>query len=81
MCYWVFVKLYWLNVCCPEIMSHVWLGQLIGLNAYELNLYSFMIGLDNCNESCNAVNDLSSKICVPSKTKDVDVKVFNVIKK
>ena len=62
-------------------MSHVWLGQLIGLNAYELNLYSFMIGLDNCNESCNAVNDLSSKICVASKTKDVNVKVFNVIKK
>ena len=65
-------------------MSHVWLGQLIGLNAYELNLYSFMIGLDKCNESnesCNAVNDLSSKICVASKTKDVNVKVFNVIKK
>ena len=43
-----------------------------------------MIGLDKCNESnesCNAVNDLSSKICVPSETKDVNVKVFNVIKK
>ena len=54
---------------------------LIDLNAYELNLYPFMIGLDKCNESCNAVNDLSSKIFVPSKTKDVNVKVFNVIKK
>ena len=52
---------------------------LIDLNPFELNLYPFMISLDKCYESCNAVNDLSTKICVPSKTKDVNVKVFNMI--
>ena len=38
-----------------------------------------MISLDKCNESCNAVDDLSAKIYVPNKTKDVNLKVFNMI--
>ena len=37
-----------------------------------------MNSLDKCNESCNAVTDLSTKICVPSKTKDINVKVFTI---
>ena len=38
-----------------------------------------MINLDKCSESCNAVDDLSAKICVLGKTKDVNAKVFNMI--
>ena len=38
-----------------------------------------MISLDKCSGSCNSVGDLATKICVPSKTKDVNVKVFNMI--
>ena len=49
-------------------------------NLVELNYYSFMISLDKCNGSCNAVGNLSAKICVPSKTKDVNVKVSNMIR-
>ena len=41
---------------------------LIDLNPIELNCYSFMISLDKCNGSCNATDDLSTKICA-SKTK------------
>ena len=52
---------------------------LIDLNLIELNYYSFMINLDKGNGSCNAVNYLSTKINTPSKTKDVNVKVFNTI--
>ena len=37
-----------------------------------------MINLDKCNVRCNSINDLSAKICVPSKTKDVNVKLFNM---
>ena len=48
---------------------------LINLNPIEFNYYPFMTSLDNCNESCNAADDLSTKICIPSKTKDVNVKV------
>ena len=49
---------------------------LIYLNSVELNSYSFMINLDKCSGSCNAVDDLSTKVRVPSKTKDITVKVF-----
>ena len=38
-----------------------------------------MIKLDKCSGSCNSVDDLSTKICIPSKTKDENVKVFNMI--
>ena len=52
---------------------------LIDLNPIELNYYLFMISLDKCNENCNAVDYLFMKMCVPSKTKDVNINVFNVI--
>ena len=38
-----------------------------------------MISLDKCNGSCDAVEDLSTKICVLSETKYVNVKVFHKI--
>ena len=38
-----------------------------------------MVSLDKCNESCNVFDDLYAKICVPSKTKDVNVKVCIMI--
>ena len=52
---------------------------LIDLNPIELNDYPFMINLDKCNGSCNANEDLSTKIYVPSETEDINVKVFNII--
>ena len=55
---------------------------LIDLNPVNFNYYPFMISPDKCNGSCNnAVDDLSAKVCVPSKTKDVTVKVINIIKR
>ena len=38
---------------------------LIDLNPAKLNYYPFMISLDKCNGSYNAVDDLSTKIRVP----------------
>ena len=38
-----------------------------------------MTNLDKSNGSYNAINDLSTKIYVPGITKDVNVKVFNMI--
>ena len=36
-----------------------------------------MISLHKFSGSCNSVDNLSTKICVPSKTKGINVKVFN----
>ena len=46
------------------------------LNTVELKYYPFMISLDKCTGSYNV---LSPKICVPKETKDINVKVFNMI--
>ena len=54
-------------------------STFIDLNPVELKYYPFMISLDICSGSCNSVHDLSTKICVKNKTKDVNVKVFKMI--
>ena len=43
----------------------------IGLNLDEY--YPFMVNLDTCNVSCNTVDDPSARICVPNKTKNVNL--------
>ena len=52
---------------------------LIDLNPLELNYHLLMVSLDKCNGSCNAVDDLFTKKYAPSKTKNVNVEVVNVI--
>ena len=46
------------------------------MNSVELKYYPFMISLNKCTGSCNV---LSPKIYVPKETKDINVKVFNII--
>ena len=46
------------------------------MNLSELKYFSFMISLSKCTGVCNV---LSPKICVPKETKDINVKVFNMI--
>ena len=50
---------------------------LIDLNPVEQKYYPFMISLDKCSGSAKV---LSPKICVPKKTKDLNVKVISMIK-
>ena len=45
----------------------------------EFHYYSFSGKLDRCAGSCNTINDLSNKVCVPNKTEDLDLSVFNMI--
>ena len=47
---------------------------LINLNPVQLKYYIFIVSQDKWSRSCNSGNDLSTKICVPSKTKDINIK-------
>ena len=38
-----------------------------------------MVDLDRCVGSCNTLNDLSNKVCVPNKTEDLNLSVFSMI--
>ena len=49
---------------------------LIDINPGELIYYPFVISLSKCSEGCNV---LSPKICIPTETKDIYVKAFNMI--
>ena len=56
---------------------------LINLHANEktqgLHYYPFVVNLDRCVGSCNTLNDLSNKVCVPNKTEDLNQSVFNIV--
>ena len=45
----------------------------------EFHYYPFTVKLDKCVRSCNFLNDLSNKVCVPNKTEDLNLNVFNMI--
>ena len=53
--------------------------MLIDFNLIELNYYPFMVSLDKSNRSCNAFDDLSTKLCVLSNIKNEDAKTFSII--
>ena len=45
----------------------------------ESHYYLFAVKLDRCVESYKTLNDLSSKVCVPNKSEDLNLSVFNMI--
>ena len=56
---------------------------LINLHPYEysqeFHYYPFAVKLDRFVGSCNTINDLSNKVCIPNKTEDLNLSVFNMI--
>ena len=48
-------------------------------HSQEFYYYPFAVKLDRCVGSCNTLNDLSNKLCDPSKTEDLNLSVFNMI--
>ena len=45
----------------------------------EFHYYPLAVKLDRCVGSCNTLNDLSNKVCVPRKTEDLNLSMFNMI--
>ena len=45
----------------------------------EFHYYPSVVKLDKCVGSCNTLNDLSNKVCVPSKAEDLNLSVFKMI--
>ena len=70
---------------CISLSNQKWEIQsiLIDLDPNEYNqefqYYLFVIKLDRCVWSCNALNDLSNKVCIPNKREDLNLSVFNII--
>ena len=45
----------------------------------EFYYYPFAVKLDKYFGSCHTVNNLSNRVCVPNKTADLNIHVFNMI--
>ena len=45
----------------------------------ELRYYAFAVNLDKFAGSCNTLDDLSNRVCVPNETEDLILLVFNMI--
>ena len=41
--------------------------------------YLLIVSLDRWNGSSNTLNNLCNETCVPNKTEDVKIKVFNMV--
>ena len=52
--------------------------EIINDNSNEPIFYPFSIKASKCTGSCNDINNLYAKTCVPDVKKDLNVKVFNV---
>ena len=44
-----------------------------------INYYLYAVDLDRCAGSCNTLDDLSSRVCIPDETEDLNLHVFNMI--
>ena len=45
----------------------------------KFHYYPFLVKLERCVGSCNTINDLSNKVCAPSKTENLNQRVFKMI--
>ena len=45
----------------------------------EFHCYPLTVKLDKRVGSCNTLNDLSNKVCIPNKTEDLNLSIFNMI--
>ena len=45
----------------------------------EFHYYLFAVKLDRCVGTCNTLNELSIKVCLPNKTEGLNISVFSII--
>ena len=45
----------------------------------EFHYYPLAVKLDRCVGGFNTLNNLSNKVCVPNKTEDLNLSIFNMI--
>ena len=70
---------------CKFLNNQQWKTQptLINLHPNEYSrgshYYPFVVSLDRCAGICNTLDDLSNRVCVSNKAKNLNLSVFNMI--
>ena len=45
----------------------------------KFHYYPFVVKLDRCVGSCSIFDESSNKVCVPNKTEDLNLSMFNMV--
>ena len=53
--------------------------ETVNVNSNEPVFYSFSMKTSKCSGSCNIVNNLYAKVCVPDVVKNLNVKEFSLM--
>ena len=53
--------------------------RFVNINSNNRIFYPFSTKINKCSGSCNNINNPYAKICVPDVTKDLNVKVCNLM--
>ena len=53
--------------------------EILNINTNKPLFYPHSIKINKCKGSCNTINDLYAKLCVPDTIKNINVKVFNLV--
>ena len=53
--------------------------KIVNVNSDESVFYLFSIKTSKCSGSCNNINDPYAKTCVPDITKNLNVKMLNLM--
>ena len=66
---------------CASMNNREWKirTKIININNNEPVFYPFSIKVNKCSGSCNNINNLYAKLCVPDFLKNINVKVFNLM--
>ena len=54
-------------------------SEIININSNDLLFYPYSVNMNMCSGSCNNINNLCEKLCIPDLTKDINVKGFNLM--
>ena len=53
--------------------------EIVNVNSDEPVFFPFSIRASKCSGSCNNINDLYAKLCVPDVVKNLNAKVLNLM--
>ena len=53
-------------------------AQIMNINSNKRLYYRYSIKTNQCNGSCNNINDPCAKLCFPDVAKNIEVKIFNL---
>ena len=53
-------------------------ATLVNINPHKTFFYTLTVGVNKRGGSCNTINDLYARVCVPNKVNNMRIKFFNI---